>query len=56
MVVAALGTVLAAGYLLDASKNSNGTPTDEFKDNPENMLRGMGGSRAPIILPSLGYT
>ena len=36
MVVAALGTVLAAGYLLwMLQKTAMGTPTDEFKDNPE---------------------
>ena len=36
MVVAALGTVLAAGYLLwMLQKTAMGTPTDEFKDNLE---------------------
>ena len=36
MVVAALGTVLAAGYLLwMLQKTAMGTPTDEFKDTPE---------------------
>ena len=36
MVVAALGTVLAAGYLLwMLQKTAMGTPTDEFVDDPE---------------------
>ncbi len=36
MVVAALGTVLAAGYLLwMLQKTAMGTPKDEFVDNPE---------------------
>jgi len=35
MVVAALGTVLAAGYLLwMVQKTAFGTPTDEFEDDP----------------------
>ena len=35
MVVAALGTVLAAGYLLwMLQKTAFGTPTEEFEDDP----------------------